>query len=305
MTMVALVVSALLLQEVQLSPSEMDQVLKTALAARESQLATLQKRLSVCQIKLKKENRQKQRNDLRKSAAAINAELSIVTSGRNLPFDELATPVQRGAIGTLPGGTMTVVQIVSPKSMIVAYHDASVRDAGPSLVAQPRNAGAYEAGSRAAYSQILAAVNSQQEAQERSSEPNAELMVTGTATDRFQEDHSYPFNAVLRAVGNKRFSAQRMIATVEAVDVSFLHDALRKVAVSEDRERERDKPKRAKDTAADPAHATAARLANARNLVKAGLYAAADKMLRKIIDDAPGTEIAAEAQKELDAMPAH
>jgi hypothetical protein len=46
-------------------------------------------------------------------------------------------------------------------------------------------------------------------------------------------------------------------------------------------------------------------LKNARSLISHKLYAPAEKMLRRIIDEAPGTETAKEAQKELDALPAH
>jgi len=49
----------------------------------------------------------------------------------------------------------------------------------------------------------------------------------------------------------------------------------------------------------------AALLKTARNLVKAGLYPAAEQRLRKIIADVPGTPLAAEAQQELDALPPH
>jgi len=49
----------------------------------------------------------------------------------------------------------------------------------------------------------------------------------------------------------------------------------------------------------------ASRLANARNLKKAKLYAKAEQILRKIVKDAWGTEAADEAQKELDSLPAH
>jgi hypothetical protein len=44
---------------------------------------------------------------------------------------------------------------------------------------------------------------------------------------------------------------------------------------------------------------------NARALIKAGLYDAAEKMLNRVIAEAPGTEAAKDAQKELEAMPHH
>jgi hypothetical protein len=46
-------------------------------------------------------------------------------------------------------------------------------------------------------------------------------------------------------------------------------------------------------------------LKNARKLIDAKVYAGAEKMLRRIIDEAPGTETAREAQKELNALPQH
>jgi hypothetical protein len=49
----------------------------------------------------------------------------------------------------------------------------------------------------------------------------------------------------------------------------------------------------------------AALLTTARDLGKAGLYTAAEQRLRKIIADVPGTPLAAEAQRELDALPPH
>jgi hypothetical protein len=49
----------------------------------------------------------------------------------------------------------------------------------------------------------------------------------------------------------------------------------------------------------------AALLSNARHLIAAKLYPAAEKMLRRIIKDAPGSDAAIQAQKELDALPSH
>jgi hypothetical protein len=46
-------------------------------------------------------------------------------------------------------------------------------------------------------------------------------------------------------------------------------------------------------------------LKNARNLIKAKVYAGAEKMLREIIEQVPGSDTAKEAQKELDALPPH
>jgi hypothetical protein len=55
--------------------------------------------------------------------------------------------------------------------------------------------------------------------------------------------------------------------------------------------------------AADHAQALQALLSNGRKLAHAGLSAAAEKDLKKIIAAAPGTQTAADAQKELDALP--
>ncbi len=44
-------------------------------------------------------------------------------------------------------------------------------------------------------------------------------------------------------------------------------------------------------------------LHNARALIKAQIYTSAEKSLRRIIKEAPGTKVAAEAQKMLDSMP--
>jgi hypothetical protein len=46
-------------------------------------------------------------------------------------------------------------------------------------------------------------------------------------------------------------------------------------------------------------------LKNARSLIDAKLYAAAEKTLRRIITEAPGTDVAKDAQNDLDALPAH
>jgi hypothetical protein len=46
-------------------------------------------------------------------------------------------------------------------------------------------------------------------------------------------------------------------------------------------------------------------LRNARNLIDAKLYAGAEKTLRQIILEAPQSASAKEAQKMLDALPAH
>jgi hypothetical protein len=43
-------------------------------------------------------------------------------------------------------------------------------------------------------------------------------------------------------------------------------------------------------------------LANSRNLIKAGIRDSAEKNLKLITTEAPGTAIAAEAQKELDVL---
>jgi hypothetical protein len=60
-------------------------------------------------------------------------------------------------------------------------------------------------------------------------------------------------------------------------------------------------PSSAAPNGAAPAKFTS-KLANARALIKAGVLAPARKYLREIIDGAPGTSIAADAQRELDAL---
>jgi hypothetical protein len=56
-------------------------------------------------------------------------------------------------------------------------------------------------------------------------------------------------------------------------------------------------------------HAAALRypalLANARHLIAARHYPAAEKMLRRIVDETPASDVAIQAQKELDGLPAH
>ena len=44
-------------------------------------------------------------------------------------------------------------------------------------------------------------------------------------------------------------------------------------------------------------------LSNAKSLIKPGIVAGAEKNLRRIIAEAPGTKIAAEAQQVLESMP--
>ncbi len=44
-------------------------------------------------------------------------------------------------------------------------------------------------------------------------------------------------------------------------------------------------------------------LSNAKRLIKAGIVEAAETSLRRIIKEAPGTKIAAEAQQVLNSMP--
>jgi hypothetical protein len=46
-------------------------------------------------------------------------------------------------------------------------------------------------------------------------------------------------------------------------------------------------------------------LTNGKSLAKAGVLGGAEKVFRRVIDGAPGTAIAAEAQKELDGLPPH
>jgi hypothetical protein len=46
-------------------------------------------------------------------------------------------------------------------------------------------------------------------------------------------------------------------------------------------------------------------LSNARNLIAAKLYDPAEKMLRQIVTEVPGTDAAEKAQQELDAIPRH
>jgi hypothetical protein len=48
-----------------------------------------------------------------------------------------------------------------------------------------------------------------------------------------------------------------------------------------------------------------AMLKNARKLIDAKLYPAADKMLRRIVNEAPATDSAVQAKKELDSLPPH
>jgi hypothetical protein len=46
-------------------------------------------------------------------------------------------------------------------------------------------------------------------------------------------------------------------------------------------------------------------LANARSLIAAKLYDPAEKMLRRIVTEAPGTDAAEQAKKEIDSLPPH
>jgi len=48
-----------------------------------------------------------------------------------------------------------------------------------------------------------------------------------------------------------------------------------------------------------------ATLHNARQLISAGLYSAAESYLRRIVSGAPGTRIAAEALAEINRLPVH
>jgi hypothetical protein len=46
-------------------------------------------------------------------------------------------------------------------------------------------------------------------------------------------------------------------------------------------------------------------LSNARSLIAAKLYDPAEKMLRRIVTEAPGTDVAEQAKKEIDSLPPH
>jgi len=59
------------------------------------------------------------------------------------------------------------------------------------------------------------------------------------------------------------------------------------------------------DAAAAARKRHTALLSQARTLIKAGILPGAEKRLKQIIDEAPGTAIADEAQKEIDSMPRH
>jgi len=72
----------------------------------------------------------------------------------------------------------------------------------------------------------------------------------------------------------------------------------RRIAAERDRAEARAKAER-------DAKRYAALLKNARSLIRAKLYDPAEKVLRRIIKEAPGTDAAADAQKELDNLPPH
>jgi hypothetical protein len=138
-----------------------------------------------------------------------------------------------------------------------------------------------------------------------SNSADVEVIIRGVQTAGMSDKSGQPFTTCLRVTGSASYvtvaGGRRTLPLLEPFDTTKAeHLFAEAVAKESDSKHPAQKP-----VNVDADARAKARLSNARNLAKPKLYDAAEKKLRQIIKDVPGTPTAAEAQKELDEMPSH
>ncbi len=194
--------------------------------------------------------------------AELRSELERLQTGEELPVWPLGWNVRQGAIGHLSG--VVVVQVIGPTDMLVrnGSYDVPVFWLQGLPTAKPRS------DERSYYANVLA-------------------IVDGTKT----------YTTVLGT--NVTVSMVRPLK----MDMSKVQAAYR-ARLKPPAPKQPDSRAKAKRPSppVDPQKHLATLLANSRKLIKAGVREAAEKNLKRITEEAPGTAIAAEAQKELDGL---
>lgn len=215
-----------------------------------------------------------------------------------VPAPPLDFPLVAGAIGTLHGGTFKVLERLGDKEARVdIYRPPSPEEAQQYFQESVRDTPKLD---------------------------TVDVFLTNYDVAAMADDQSYRTSACFVVTKTKTYTTAlggtRTIFVIEPYDSSAAQSIFTK-AVQEELETEKKiagaREKEAKERASAQQHAKTehdrdmqkkrypALLKNARALISAKLYAAAEKMLRRIIDEAPDTDAAKEARKELDALPAH
>jgi hypothetical protein len=212
-----------------------------------------------------------------------------------LPAPPLEFPLTVGAIGRLRGSTFKLLQRLGDKEARIGIHRSMDLDE-------------LRAYARDRFTTL----------------PEVDVFLSNYDVSRMADEQEHKTTECFIVTKTKTYETAvggtRTIFVIEPFDSSAAQAIFTK-AMSEERAAERridvERDLRREQRAKDAERAKMERnrqaemkrypalLKNARALIKDRLYDAADKMLHRIIKEAPGTDAAKEAQKELDAMPHH
>jgi hypothetical protein len=197
------------------------------------------------------------------------SELERVETGADVPDIRFARPPRQGSIGRLvTGGPERVAQVLGPTDMLVRFQDRR-------------------------------------------------WWFQGFSTKNYVDDQLLQFDQMAIVDGTKTYTtvagATSTVLLVRALNIDpdkvlaeFRAQSKPKAAVVKPAIEEKPvvepRPIKPADPEGDARKRFGALLANSRNLIKAGVRETAEKNLKRIIAEVPGTAIAAEAQKELDGL---
>jgi hypothetical protein len=292
-----------------LTQPEQDAMVTAAMKRRSDELSRLDGAIAAATRSAKRQHGKR----FKESQAHINGltlERENVARGRTAIFNTLSMPLKRGDVGVLPDERIEVENVLGSNSIVARFYDASIKpDPSPLVVvSEPRPLPGVTFNSREGQQAIVDWQRSGAAANVRpaaiSPELNASIVVIGVNVDDFQARHKYMLGRVLRVKGTNPLAG---VMGVEVINTDAIESKYRELCQTQ----MKDVPETKKATTPVVKSHTPAPvnyeslLKNAHKLIDAKIYAGAEKTLRRIIDEAPGTESAKEAQKELDALPAH
>jgi hypothetical protein len=214
--------------------------------------------------------------------AQWKAELDKLESGAEVPELGGVGLLQQGSIGYLKtswGETFEVTQVIGPTEMLIHINGLLARADGVGRESHL-------------------------------------FWVQGFPTTKYADGQKIRFNELVINDGTKTYTnvtgAKSTVFSLRSLNIdrdkvlAEYRAQSKPVVVAKPAEEKKPAKTPSPEPPADPEAAArnkfAPLLANSRNLIKAHIYDAAEKNLNRIVKEAPGTAIAAEAQKELDQL---
>jgi hypothetical protein len=205
------------------------------------------------------------RKEIEQVVAALKDKLQSIENGESIPQDRFWDPTIFNKFGRL-GGEIHVVQVLGPSDMTIDIKHIGIQ------------------------------------------------WITGFSTRNFADDQRVQIDGLFLVDGTKTYTTVLGASKTVRVFRPFVCDREKVIAEFQAQSRARAQaaqvaptkptvsPKPPQSPEAVAQKRLTALLNNSRSLIKAGLRDPAEKNLKRIIAEAPGTAIAAEAQKELDGL---